>query len=60
MIDTDDDGGPCPVCDEHAGESLRCHICESYVHDGCVDSHGCATRPARSLLAAHTVAESKP
>lgn len=39
----DDDGGVCPVCDNHAGESSRCHRCERCVHEGCFDVHNCAT-----------------
>lgn len=40
--DDDVGGGPCPVCDEHAGESKRCHKCDRCVHDDCMAEHQCS------------------
>lgn len=48
---TEDDGGPCPVCGDYAGESKRCHQCERCVHDECVEAHDrtCAAPSARAF-----------
>ena len=40
MNNENDDGGPCPVCNTHAGESMHCHCCDRYVHDECTDLPG--------------------
>ncbi len=48
---SEDDGGPCPVCDEHAGESRRCHRCGWCVHEDCFERHACASKHGRSTSA---------
>lgn len=48
---TEDDGGPCPVCDRYAGESRRCHFCDRCVHDDCWEEHEKAHGPRETVIA---------